>query len=151
MDCSMPGFPVHHQLPETAQTHVHPLSDASNHLILCCPLLLLPSIFLSIRVFFNESVLHIRWPKYWSFSFSLCPSNEYWGLISFRMWTNQRVVTFKFHWLNVSQDIRMVIIISMQKHYDNVQTYFQNFLKRTENSVCYFWIVQKIHFFLYSA
>ena len=57
----------------------------SNHLILCCPLLLLPSIFPSFRVFFNESVLHIRWPKYWSFSFSISPSNEYPGQISFRM------------------------------------------------------------------
>ena len=58
---------------------------APNHLILFCPLLLLPSIFPSLRVFFSESVLHIRWPKYWSFSFSLSPSNEYSGLISFRM------------------------------------------------------------------
>ena len=57
----------------------------SNHLILCCPLLLLPSVFPRIRVFFNESLLHIRWPKYWSFSFSISPSNEYSGLISFRM------------------------------------------------------------------
>ena len=57
----------------------------SNHLILCCPLLLLPSIFPSIGVFSNESILHIRWPKYWSFSFSISPSNEYWGLISFRI------------------------------------------------------------------
>ena len=58
----------------------------SNHLILCCPLLLPPSIFPSIRVFSNESVLHIRWPKYWSFSFNISPSNEYSGLISFRMY-----------------------------------------------------------------
>ena len=57
----------------------------SSHLILCCPLLLLPSIFRSLRVFPRESVLHIRWPKYWSFSFSISPSNEYSGLISFRM------------------------------------------------------------------
>ena len=57
----------------------------SNHLILCCPLLLLPSIFPSIRVFLNESALHIRWPKYWSFSFNINPSNEYPGLITFRM------------------------------------------------------------------
>ena len=57
----------------------------SNHLILCCPFLLLPSIFPSIRVFSSESVLHIRWPKDWSFSFSTCPSNEYLGLISFRI------------------------------------------------------------------
>ena len=58
---------------------------SSIHLILCHPLLLLPSNFPSIRVFSSESVLHIRWPKYWSFSFSICPSNEYSGLISFRM------------------------------------------------------------------
>ena len=57
----------------------------SNHLFLCCPLLLLPSIFPSIRVFSNESALHIRWPKYWSFSFNISPSNEHPGLISFRM------------------------------------------------------------------
>ena len=57
----------------------------SNHLILCCPLLLLPSIFSSIGVFSNELAFHITWPEYWSFSFSISPSNEYWGLISFRM------------------------------------------------------------------
>ena len=161
MDCSTPGLPVHHQLPELAQTHVHWVGDAiqpsqpllspfpisfhsslflvfegicqkinifisvqslshvrlfahpltaacqaslsnnnsrslsklmsiesvmpSNHLILCCPLLLLPSVFPSIRVFSNESVLPIRWPKYSSFTFSISPSNEYSGLISFRM------------------------------------------------------------------
>ena len=58
---------------------------SSNHLIFCCPLLLLPSIFPSIRVFSSESILHIRWPKYWNFSFSISPSNEYSGLISFRI------------------------------------------------------------------
>ena len=85
MDCSTPGFPVHHQLPELAQTHVHQVMMPSNRLILCCPLLLLPSTFPSIRVFSNESTLRIRWPKYWSFSFSISPSNEHPGLISFRM------------------------------------------------------------------
>ena len=85
MDCSAPGFPVHHQLPELAQTHVIESVIPSNHLILCHPLLLPSSIFPSIKVFSNESVLHIRWPKYWSFSFSISPSNEYSGLISFRM------------------------------------------------------------------
>ena len=65
----------------------------SNHLILCCPLLLPPSVFPSIRIFSNESVLHIRWPKYWSFSFSISPSNEYSGLISLRMdWLDLLVV-----------------------------------------------------------
>ena len=71
-------------LLESTQTHVHWMMP-SNHLILCRPLLLLPSIFPSIRVFSNESVLRIRWPKYRSFSFSISPSNEYSGLISFRM------------------------------------------------------------------
>ena len=150
MDCSTPGLPVHHQLPESTHTHVHSVGDAiqpshplsspsppalnlsqhqfssvqvlshvqlsvtpwtaacqaslsiansqslpklmsiesvmpSNHLILCHPLLLLPPIFPNIRVFSNESVFCIRWPKYWSFSFNISPSNEYSGLISFRM------------------------------------------------------------------
>ena len=85
MDCSMPGLPVHRQLPEFTQTHIHWVGDAINHFILSHPLLLLPSIFPSIRVFSNESVLHISWPKYWSFSFNISPSNEYSRLISFRM------------------------------------------------------------------
>ena len=71
MDCRKPGFPVHHQLPEPTQTPVHRVGDAPNHLILCYPLLLLPSIFPSIRVFSNELALCIRWPKYWSFSFTI--------------------------------------------------------------------------------
>ena len=81
MDCSVPGFPVHHHLLKLAQTHIHQLMMPSSHLVFCSPLLLLPSIFPSIRVFSNESVLRIRWPKYWSFSFSISPSNEYSGLI----------------------------------------------------------------------
>ena len=85
MNCSIPGLPVHHQLLEFTQLMSIESVMPSNHLILCCPLLLPPSIFLSITVFSNESVLHIRWPKYWSFSFSITPSNEYSGLISFRM------------------------------------------------------------------
>ena len=85
MDCNTPGFPVHHQLLELAQTHVIESVMPSNHLILCSPLLLLPSIFASISVFSNESTLHIRWPKYWSFSFIISLSNEYLGLISFGM------------------------------------------------------------------
>ena len=81
----MPGLPVHHQLPEFTQTHVHVSVIPSNHLILCHPLLLPPSILPSIRVFSNESALCITWPKYWSFSFSISPSNENSGLISFRI------------------------------------------------------------------
>ena len=85
MDCSTSGFPVNQQLPELAQPHVLPIGDAIQHLIFCPPLLLPPSIFLSIRVFSKESVLHTRWPKYWSFSFNISPSNEHSGLISFTM------------------------------------------------------------------
>ena len=80
----MPGFPVHHQLPELAQNHVHHVGDAiqpSHPLSSPSPTFNLPS----IRVFSTESVLCIRWSKYWSFSLSICPSNEYSGLISFRM------------------------------------------------------------------
>ena len=85
MDCSLPGLPVHHQLPGFTQTHVHRVGDAIQ------PSHPLPSPsppafnFPSIRVFSNESALRIRWPKYWSFSFNISPSNEHSGLISFRM------------------------------------------------------------------
>ena len=85
MNCSTPGLPVHHQLPEFTQTHVIELVMPSSHLILCRPLLLLPPIPPSIRVFTNESTLHKRWPKYCSFSFNINPSNEHPGVISFRM------------------------------------------------------------------
>ena len=85
MDCSTPGFSVHYQLPEPTQTHVHHVSDAiqPSHLLSSPspPAFSLPS----IRVFSSESALHIRWPKYWRFSFSISPSKEYSGLISFRM------------------------------------------------------------------
>ena len=85
MDCSTQGFPVLHYLPESAQTHATESMMPSNHLIFCHSLLFLPSIFPSISVFPNESALPIRLPKDWSFSFSISPSNEYSGLISFRM------------------------------------------------------------------
>ena len=93
MNRSMPGFPVHHHLPEFTQTHLHRVLMPSSHLILMPsshlifgrPLLLLPPIPPSIRVFSNESTLRIRWPKYWSFSFSIIPFKEIPGLISFRM------------------------------------------------------------------
>ena len=85
MNCSMPGLPVRHQLLESTQTHVHWVGDAippSHPLMSPSP----PALNLSsIRVFSNESVLHIRWPKYWSFSFNISPSNEHPGLISFKM------------------------------------------------------------------
>ena len=78
-------FLVFHHLSELLKLMSIESMMPSNHLILCCPLLLLPSILLSIRIFSNESALHIRWPKYWSFSFSISPSNEYSRLISFRI------------------------------------------------------------------
>ena len=83
MDCSTPGFPVTNSRRLLKLMSIESVTP-SNHLILCRPLFLPPSIFSSIRVFSNESVLGIRWPKYWSFSFSISPSNEYSGLISFR-------------------------------------------------------------------
>ena len=93
-----------HRVRSDSLWHVKPMSFElvmpSRHLILCCPLLLLPSIFPSIRGFSNESALHIRWPKYWSFSFNISPSNEHPGLISFRMdWLDLLAVqrTLKSH------------------------------------------------------
>ena len=83
MDCSMPGFPVHHQLPEPTYMSIASVMP-SNRLILCHPFLLLPSVFTTIRVFLNELVLRIRWPNYWNFSFNISPSNEKSWLISFK-------------------------------------------------------------------
>ena len=85
MNCSMPGLPVLHHLPERAQLMSIKSVIPSNHLILCHPLLLLSSIFPSISVFTNELALPITWPKNWSFSFSISTFNEYSGLLSFRM------------------------------------------------------------------
>ena len=86
MNRSTPGLPVHHQLPEYTQTHVHQSVMPSSHLILGCSLLLLPPIPPHIRVFSNQSTLRRRCPKYWSFSFDIIPSKEIPGLISFRMY-----------------------------------------------------------------
>ena len=90
MNRSTPGLPVHHQLPEFTQTHVHRVSEAIQASHALSSLLLLSLIPPSIRVFSNESTLHMRWPKYWSFSFSIIPSKEHPGLFSFRM-----------HWLDL--------------------------------------------------
>ena len=85
MNHSMPGLPFHHQLRSSPKLMCIDSVMISSHLILCRPLLLLPPILPSIRVFSNESTLHMRWPKYWSFSLSISPSNEHPGLVSFRM------------------------------------------------------------------
>ena len=93
MNCSTPGLPVHCQLQSLFKPMSIESKMPSNHLILCHPLLLLPSIFPRIRVFSNELALCIRWPKCWSFSFSISPSNEFSGLISFRIdWFDLHVV-----------------------------------------------------------
>ena len=85
MDCSTPGLPVHHQLPKSTQIHIIESVMPSNHFILCRPLFLPHLIFPSIRAFSNSQFFCNRWPNYWNFSFSISPSNEYSGLISFRM------------------------------------------------------------------
>ena len=85
MNCRMPGLPVHHQLPEPSQSHIHWVGDAIQASHPLSSPFLLPSIFPSIRVFSNESALYIRWPKYWSFSFNISSSNEHPGLISFKI------------------------------------------------------------------
>ena len=102
----MPGFPVCHQLPEPAQTHAHRVGDAIQPSHPLYSLLLLSSILPSIRVFSSESVLRIRWPKYWSFSFSISPSSECSGLISFRIdWFDLLAVqsTLKFSNITVQK------------------------------------------------
>ena len=89
MNRSTPGLPVHHQLLEFIQTHVHESVMPSNHLILCRPLLFLPLIPPSIRVFSNESTLRMRWPKYWSFSLNISPSNDQdWSPLGWTGWVS---------------------------------------------------------------
>ena len=133
MDFSMPGFPVHHLFPEFAQTPVLWVGDA-NHFILCCPLFLLPSIFPSIRVF-PTSAIHIRWPKYWSFSFSISPSNEYSGLISFRIdW---------FDLLAVQGTVKIFSSTTVQKH-----QFFGTQLSLWSNSHIHTWWLEKSYLWL---
>ena len=108
MDCSTPAFPVHHQLLELTQTHVHQVGGVIQQSHPLCLLLLPSSTFPSIRVFSNESVLPIRWPKYWNFSFNISPSNEHPGLISFRMdW---------FDLLEVQGTLKSLLQHTVQKH-----------------------------------
>ena len=130
MDCSTPGLPVHHQLPEFTQIHVHWVSDAiqPSHVLLS---LLLPSVFPSIRVFSNESVLPIRWPSYWSSSFSISPSKEYSGLISFRMdWLDLLAVQGTL--------LRVFSNTTVQKH-----QFFGTQLSSQSNSHIHTWPLEK--------
>ena len=130
MNYSIPGSPVHHQLPELAQTHVHWVSHDIQPSHLCHPLLLPPSIFPSIRVFSSESALHIRWPKYCSFSFNISPSSEHSGLISFRM-----------DWLDllaVQGTLKIFSNKAVQKH-----QFFDTQLPVQSNSHIHTWIQEK--------
>ena len=130
IDCSTPGFPVHNQLLELVQTQVHWVGDARQPLILCHPLPLLPSIFPSIRVSSNELVLRIRWPEYWSFSFSISPSNEYSGLISLG-WTG---------WISLQSKglSRVFSNTTVQKH-----QFFDAQLSSQSNSHMHTWLLEK--------
>ena len=130
MDCSTPGFPVHHQLLELLKLMSIESVMPSNHLTLCCPLLLPPSIFPSIRVFSNKSVLCTRWPKYWSFSFSISPSNEYSGLISLG-WTG---------WISLQSKglSRVFSSTTVQKH-----QFFGTQLSLQFKSHIYTWLLEK--------
>ena len=130
MNHSTPGLPVHHQLLESTQTHVHGSVMPSNHLILRHPLLVLPSLFPRIRVFSNESALCIRWPKYWSFSFNISPSKEHPRLFPFRM-----------DWL----DLLAVqgTLKSLLQHHSSKVSFFSAQLSSTSNSHICTWLLEK--------
>ena len=137
MDCSTLGFPVHHHHPELAQTHVHWVDDViqtSHPLLSCSP----PdfNLFQHQSLFFNESVLCIRWPKYWSFSFSISSSNEYSGLISFR-----------FDWL----DLLAVqgTLKSLLQHHSSKASILCTLLSLLFNSHIHTWPLEKPYFWLY--
>ena len=133
MHCTMPGFPLHHQLLAPTQTHVHHISDAiqPSH-ILCCPLLLPPSIFCRIRIFSNESVLHIRWLKYWSLSFNISPSNEYSGLISFMI-----------DWFGFDLHAVQGTLKSLLQHHSSKASIFGTQLSSQSNSKIHTWLLEK--------
>ena len=129
VDCSAPGFPVLHLFWEFAQTHVHWVSDAIQ---LSHPhrLLLLPSIFPSIRVFSSESALHIRWPKFWSFSFGISPSSEYSGMISFRMdWLDLLAVQGDSQESSPAPQFKSIIFSALSFLYGPTLTSIHNYWK----------------------
>ena len=133
MGCSMLGSSVLHCLPEFSQTHVNWVSyliQPSNHLILCCLLLLLPSTFPSIRVFFNDLALRVRWPKYWGFRFSISPSKEYSGLISFRI-----------DWFDLFADQRT--LKSLLQHHNSKASILRHSVFLWSNSHIHTWLVEK--------
>ena len=128
MNRSMPGLPVHHKLPEFTQTQFHQIDDAIQPSHPLSPLLLLPPIPPSIRVFSNESTLRMRWPKYWSFSFSIIPSKEIPGLIYFGMdWLNLLAVqgTLK----SIRQQFFIINSSALSFHYSPTLTYMLDYWK----------------------
>ena len=135
MDCSMPGFPVYHPLPDLLK--LMSLWSSVDHLILCHPLLLLLSIFPSIWVFSNESFIHIRWPKYWSFSFSISPSNEYsgWFPLGWTGWISLQSKGFS----------RVFSNTTVQKH-----QFFSAQLSLWSNSHIHIWLLEKPELWLWT-
>ena len=132
MNRSTPGFPVHHQLLESTQTHVHWGSDAIQPSHPLRPLLLLPSIFSSVRVFSSESLLCIRWPKYWSFTFTISSSSEHPGLIPFRIdWLDLLAVrgTLKSLLQHHSSKASIHQFLGAQHPYDTTLTSIHNYWK----------------------
>ena len=132
MVCSTPGLPVHHQLLELTQTHVHWVSEAIQPSHPLSSPILPPSMFPSIRVFSNESVIYIMWPKYWSFNFNISPSNEHPGLISFRMdWldllavqgTLKSLLQHHIHFKSINSSVLRFIygptLTSIHDHWEN--------------------------------
>ena len=136
MDCGTPGFPVLHYTQSLLKLMSIELVMLSYHLIFWHCFLLLPSVSLSIRVFSNESVLHIRWPKYWSFSFNISPSNEYSGLISFRI--------DQFDILVVQGTLKSLLQHTIQKH-----QFFSAQLFLWSNSHICTWLLRKPYLWLY--
>ena len=131
MDRTLPGLPVHHQLLELAQTHVHQVSDTIQPSHLLSSYILLPSIFPSIRIFSNESILCIRQTKYWSFSFSISPSNEYSGLISFRMdWFDLLAVQGTLKSLLQHHSSKASILWPLSFLYDPILTSIHDYWKK---------------------
>ena len=130
MNCSMPGLSVHYQLPEITQTHVHWVGDAiqpSHPLWSPSP----ASIFPSIRVFFNESTFHMRWPKYWSFSFNISPSNEHPGTISFRMtWLDLLAVPRDSQESSPAPQLKSVSSLALSLLYGPTLTFVHDYLKK---------------------
>ena len=137
MNRSTPGLPVHHQLPEFTQTHVHRVSDAIQPSHPLSPLLLLPPIPPSIRLFSNESTLHMRWPKYWSFSFTISPSSGHPGLISFRM-----------DWLDLLAVQRTLksLLLSPTPQFKSINSLALSFLHSpTLTSIHGYWMVRHVN------